>query len=123
MDETRESYYLFGLQVLQERLPAVANEVAGVRAAEDIECVHRMRVASRRVRNALALFGDELPRKHYAAWRGEMRRITKALGAARDTDVQIAWVQNYLTQDTDETQRVGIERLLLRLRQQRARLQ
>lgn len=123
MDETLDSYYLFGLAALQERLPALAKEVDGVRAAEDIECVHRMRVASRRIRNALALFGDDLPRKHYAGWRDEMQRITKALGAARDTDVQIAWVQDFLKQLADETQRVGIERLLLRLRQQRSRLQ
>ncbi len=123
MDETLDSYYLFGLQALQERLPPLAKEVEGVRAAEDIECVHRMRVASRRMRNALALFGEDLPRKHYDAWRGEMRRITQALGAARDTDVQIVWVQNFLKHIADETQRVGVERLLLRLRQQRARLQ
>jgi CHAD domain-containing protein len=123
MDETLDSYYLFGLEALQERLPALANEIEGVRAAEDIEYVHRMRVASRRIRNALALFGDELPRKHYAAWRDEMRRITKALGAARDTDVQIARVQDFLKQIADDSQRVGIERLLLRLRQQRTRLQ
>jgi len=123
MDETLDSYYLFGLEALQERLPALANEIEGARAAEDIEYVHRMRVASRRIRNALALFGDELPRKHNAAWHDEMRRITKALGAARDTDVQIAWVQDFLKTVTDETQRIGIERLLLRLRQERTRSQ
>jgi len=123
MNETLDSYYLFGLETLQERLPALAKEIDGVRAAEDIEYVHRMRVASRRMRNALALFGDELPRKHYAAWRDEMRRITKALGAARDTDVQIAWVQEFMQRDTDEMQLMGIERLLLRLRQQRTRAQ
>jgi CHAD domain-containing protein len=123
MDETLDSYYLFGLQVLLERLPALAKEFDGALAAEDIEYVHRMRVASRRMRNALALFGDDLPRKHYAVWRDEMRRITKALGAARDTDVQIALVQEFLRQDTDEAQRVGIERLVLRLHQQRSRAQ
>jgi CHAD domain-containing protein len=123
MNETLDSYYLFGLETLQERLPALAKEIDGVRAAEDIEYVHRMRVASRRVRNALALFGTDLPRKPYAVWRDELRRITRALGAARDADVQIAWVQNFLQQDIDEAQRVGIERLLLRLRQQRARAQ
>ena len=123
MDETLDSYYLFGLAALQERLPALANEIDGVRAAVDVEYVHRMRVASRRLRNALALFGDDLPRKHYSAWRGEMRRVTRALGAARDIDVQITLVQEFLKQDTDEAQRVGIERLLLRLRQQRSRLQ
>jgi CHAD domain-containing protein len=123
MDETLDSYYLFGLAALLERLPAMANEIDGVRAATDIERVHRMRVASRRIRNALTLFGDDLPHKHYAVWRDELRRMTKALGAARDTDVQIAWVQDFLKQDTDEAQRVGIDRLLLRLGQQRTRLQ
>ncbi|CAG0926338.1 hypothetical protein TFLX_00013 [Thermoflexales bacterium] len=120
MDETLDSYYLFGLEALQERLPALTKEVEGVRTANDIEYVHRMRVASRRVRNALALFGEDLPRKHYDNWRDEIRRITRALGAARDTDVQIAWLQDFLTRLSDEAQRVGIERLLLRLRQQRA---
>lgn len=123
MDETLDSYYLFGLEALQERLPALTKEVEGVRTANDIEYVHRMRVASRRVRNALALFGEDLPRKHYDNWRDEIRRITRALGAARDTDVQIAWLQDFLTRLSDEAQRVGIERLLLRLRQQRARAQ
>ncbi len=45
MDETLDSYYLFGLEALQERLPAMAKEIEGVRTAADIECVHRMRVA------------------------------------------------------------------------------
>src|SRR5512136_2530135 len=123
MDETLDSYYLFGLEALQERLPALAQEIEGVRAAEDIEDVHRMRVASRRVRNALALFGDDLPKKHYDRWRVDLRRITRALGAARDTDVQIAWVEDFSNRTEDPELRVGIERLLLRLRQQRARLQ
>jgi CHAD domain-containing protein len=123
MDDTLNSYYLFGLETLQERLPAVSQEVSGVRSAEDIECVHRMRVASRRLRNALELFGDDLPRKSYDTWRVEMRRITKALGTARDTDVQIAWVEKFQEHVADESHRAGLERLLLRLRQKRARVQ
>ncbi len=123
MNETSGSYYLFGLEALQERVPALVNEINGVRAAANIEYVHRMRVASRRIRNVLELFGADLPHKHAALWRSEMRRITKALGAARDTDVQIAWLLDFLQQDSAEAERVGIERLLLRLRQQRALLQ
>jgi CHAD domain-containing protein len=123
MDNLPASYYLFGLKALQARLPVLAQEIDGVRAADDIEYVHRMRVASRRIRTALALFGEELPRKHAAAWRAEMRRITRALGAARDTDVQIDWVQQFWQHTTDEAQRAGLERLLLRLHQQRTRLQ
>lgn len=122
-DPLVDSYYLFGLEALQERLPALAQEIDGVRLAEDIECVHRMRVASRRVRNALALFGDDLPQKQYDMWRVELRRITRVLGAARDTDVQIAWVEDFSNQMTDADLRLGVERLLLRLRQQRAQWQ
>ncbi len=36
MDKTVDSYYLFGLEALQERLPALSREIEGVRAAEDI---------------------------------------------------------------------------------------
>jgi CHAD domain-containing protein len=72
MDEVLNSYYLFGLEVLQNRLPALTRELEGVRAADDLEYVHRMRVASRRMRNALALFGAELPRKYYAEWTHEL---------------------------------------------------
>jgi CHAD domain-containing protein len=122
-DIVGSNYYLFGLEALLERLPALGKEVDGVRAADDIEYVHRMRVASRRIRTALALFKDDLPPKHCGAWRAEMRRVTRALGAARDTDVQIEYVAELLEKAADPARRAGIERLLLRLRQQRARQQ
>ncbi len=122
-DNLVDNYCLFGLEALRERLPALAQESDGVRRAEDIECVHRMRVASRRARNALALFGECLPSKHYDKWCKDLRRITRALGAARDLDVQIAWVAGFLDRTTDEPLRAGVARLLLRLRQQRARRQ
>ena len=122
-ENTATSYRLFGMEALRERLPALTKEIAGARVADDLEYVHRMRVASRRVRNALALFGDDLPKKHADTWRVEMRRITRTLGAARDTDVQIAWVSQFLAQLPAGAQCIGVERLLLRLRQQRARLQ
>ena len=119
-DIVGSNYYLFGLEALLERLPALAKEVEGVRKADDIEYVHRMRVASRRIRTALVLFNDDLPPKHCNVWRVEMRRITRALGAARDTDVQIEYVAEFLEQVSDPIQQAGVARLLLRLRQQRA---
>lgn len=122
-DNLADSYCLFGMEALRERLPAVTQEMDGVRAAADIEYVHRMRVASRRVRNVLALFDHCLPKKHFNAWRIEMRRVTRALGAARDTDVQVAVVEDFLQGTPDESLRPGLQRLLLRLRQQRAAAQ
>jgi CHAD domain-containing protein len=55
--ETREGYCPFIADALLERMKAMAGEIAGVRdPGDDIEHVHRMRVASRRVRSALSMF-------------------------------------------------------------------
>ncbi len=120
---SNDGYCTFGIEALRERLPALTQEIPGVRAAEDIERIHKMRVASRRLRAALTLFEECLPRKRFAEWERHIKRITKALGAARDTDVQIDVVQTFLANTADKKQQVGVKRLLLRLQQQRAQLQ
>ncbi len=93
-DSIRASCF-FGKQRLLPLLEAFAKEVDGVKAAEDIEYIHRMRVASRRLRAALPLFESCFPPKNYARWSEELKEITRALGAARDTDVQIAYLTKY----------------------------
>ncbi len=86
----------FMLQRLPPLLEAFSREIGGVRTAEDIEYIHRMRVASRRLRAALPVFRPCFPEKQYARWMTGLTRITRALGAARDTDVQIAYLRKYL---------------------------
>ena len=48
-------------QAFQKPLDALRELIPAVRQAHDIEAVHKMRVASRRLRNAFDLFFDELP--------------------------------------------------------------
>jgi len=83
----------------QDRLPpllaAFEAEIAGVRAAEDIEYIHRMRVASRRLRAALPIFRPCFSKKQYLRWMHGITTITRALGEARDADVQIAFLTKY----------------------------
>ena len=83
----------------QDRLPpllaAFEAEIAGVRAAEDIEYIHRMRVASRRLRAALPIFRPCFSKKQYLRWMHAISTITRALGEARDADVQIAFLTKY----------------------------
>ena len=86
---------IFGKKRLLPLLEAFSRELDGVRAAEDIEYIHRMRVASRRLRAALPLFGTCFARKHYEKWTDEIKTITRALGEARDCDVQIAYLIKY----------------------------
>jgi CHAD domain-containing protein len=90
----------FGMQQLPPRLEAFEKEISGVREARDIENIHRMRVASRRLRAALPLFGDCFPRKQYQRWMQEIATITRALGEARDADVQIAFLQKQIRKST-----------------------
>lgn len=59
------------------------------RSWEDIEGVHQVRVAFRRMRSALTLFRDAIPREATDVWNDEMRWIAGELGNARDLDVFI----------------------------------
>ena len=106
-------HYLHDLMTNMER----------VRQAEDSECVHRMRVASRRLRSLLPLFAVCLSRKTCERWRKQLRRLTRALGEVRDTDVQIVCVEHFLEHAASFQERPGGERILLRLQQQRQALQ
>lgn len=85
----------YGMQRLPPLLEAFFKEIEGVKSAEDSEYIHRMRVASRRLRAALPLFRSCFPRKQYRRWMREITNITRALGEARDTDVQIAFLSKY----------------------------
>ena len=83
---------IYGIQRLLPLLEAFSLEIDGVKTDHDIEHIHRMRVASRRLRAALPLFVSCIPEKKYRQWMMEIQRITRALGDARDTDVQIAYI-------------------------------
>jgi CHAD domain-containing protein len=93
---------IFGAGRLLPLVDVLSAEIAGVREADDIEHVHRMRVASRRLRAALPLFADCFPEKEYRFWLREIKKITRALGAARDMDVQIAFLKKYLKSQTGQ---------------------
>ncbi len=126
MDEKNEEHARvasFAAETMLEFLTDLVAEFDGVRRAEDIECVHRMRVASRRVRTALTLFADCFPTKRVAQWQEQIKGITKALGAARDTDVQLEVLHDLLAEAPEKRSLPGIKRVILRLEQRRKRLQ
>jgi putative phosphoesterase len=112
----------FGSQTLLTHLKALTDELDGVRQADksgDIEPIHRMRVASRRLRNALAVFPD----LDQSNWRKQLRKLAKALGNARDADVQIEFIKQAIAHAPERRFRSGLQRLLLRLTQQREKQQ
>jgi CHAD domain-containing protein len=85
----------------------------GVRLAEDIEFVHHARVASRRLRSGLKVFGECFKPKPLKRWTKAIRRITAELGDARDKDVQIEYLRAALRTLPDPDCFPGISRLLV----------
>ncbi|MGH9092925.1 MAG: CHAD domain-containing protein, partial [Acidimicrobiales bacterium] len=76
------------LAVVRTHLAVLLAREPGTRLGEDIEELHDMRVASRRLRAAFDLFADALPVRAQAM-RGELRWVAGVLGRVRDLDVQI----------------------------------
>jgi CHAD domain-containing protein len=90
------SYCSYGFQYIRKSWLALVREAGGARKGTDPEHVHRMRVASRRLRAAMPIFKSCFPGKKYRKWLKEIKNITASLGEARDLDVQIGFLEDYL---------------------------
>ncbi|GAB4561276.1 MAG: hypothetical protein Kow0047_08470 [Anaerolineae bacterium] len=76
----------------------------GTRSGQDIEELHDMRVAVRRMRSALQLFGSCYKRKTVRRLRRGLSAIGRVLGAVRDLDILIARMELYMAPLSDEEQ-------------------
>src|SRR5947207_2329226 len=76
------------VQVLTHNAAAFEEHMPGARDGQDPVHVHQMRVATRRMRAALRLFGDVLPAEA-SGLNDELNWIAGQLGATRDLDVQV----------------------------------
>jgi CHAD domain-containing protein len=86
----------------------------------DMELLHDLRVASRRLRAVLEVFGPAFPKKRHARVLKEVKDAADALGAARDLDVQIAFLETFLDAAAGDEQ-PGVAVLIQRMRADRDR--
>lgn len=75
--------------LLDKRLRAMLHHEPGVRVGADIEELHRMRVAVRRMRAALKAVRPLLDHTWADRLRADLGRLGRALGPVRDLDVMI----------------------------------
>jgi CHAD domain-containing protein len=68
-----------------------------VRAGENGEAVHDMRVATRRLRSALNIFGPFLRERTIKPFEKELRRVGRSLGTVRDLEVALAKAEKYIS--------------------------
>lgn len=84
-----------GRKLFARQLRRMRSHEAGSRTGEDIESVHQMRVAIRRMRSLFNLVGNHYRRKVVAEYERGLRDIARALGAIRDLDVLILDLEDY----------------------------
>jgi CHAD domain-containing protein len=82
----------------------------GVLDTGDIERVHDMRVATRRLRAVMEVFAPCFPQKQHRAALRDVKRLADALGERRDPDVSIGALEGMASVLTADD-RPGIESL------------
>lgn len=106
--EPDASFAQAGAAAIRVQLEELFKNLPGTRAGDDIEALHDMRVASRRLRAALSVFEDLFPVKEFRQIEKEVSQITDALGAVRDADVQLEFLAAH-RDSAPESERVGLE--------------
>ena len=84
-----EPFRLAGARIVRTRTDELFARSAGVLDVRDIERVHDMRVASRRLRAVLEIFAPCFPAAEFKGVLGDVKALADALGERRDPDVHI----------------------------------
>ncbi len=108
-------------RVVKVRAKEVFKQADGVLDLDRVERVHDMRVATRRLRAALEVFGDCFPRKRHRKALKKVKALADALGERRDADVEIELLEG-LASEVAEADRQPLDALIegLRARQRQA---
>jgi CHAD domain-containing protein len=119
------SYQFLACQYIKVQIRALSRHLRGCRLARDIEHVHQARVASRRLRTALRMFEGCFAEEQIEKWRRQVRQLTSRLGAARDADVQVEFLKDFISKvvPAGKKLRPGLRRIMLRVKQRRKAIQ
>lgn len=102
------SLHAIAVKAIQFRLENLLKNEEGTRAGNDIEALHDMRVASRRLREALRIYAEIFPAKKLKQAIQGTRRVTRALGLVREVDVNLEQLGS-LRQRPTKSSAIGLE--------------
>jgi CHAD domain-containing protein len=109
------SYAEAAARIVSVRATELTEHAQGVLDTGDIERVHDMRVATRRLRAALEIFEPCFPAEAYGEALREVKRLADSLGERRDRDVAIVTLSAFNEQMPGPDRR-GITSLIEHLR-------
>ena len=114
-----EAYAAAAAKIVSVRSREVADHAHDVLDVAEIERVHDMRVATRRLRAALEIFEPCFPPREFRAALGRVKQIADALGERRDRDVAIATLEEFAA-GMAAPDRPGIQTLIEKLEYEQA---
>lgn len=93
-----------GRKILRQYLIDMLKHEAGSRTGDDIEDVHKMRVAIRRMRSAMRMFAPYYQKKALQPYNLMLKSTAKVLGGVRDLDVIMDDLKTYQAKQDEATQ-------------------
>jgi CHAD domain-containing protein len=114
-----EPFALAAARAVRVRAEEMFDHSEGVLDTTDIERVHDMRVASRRLRAVLEIFSPCFPKTEFKAALRDVKALADALGERRDPDVQVEALEE-LAGALPARQRPGLQALADRVRTRQA---
>jgi CHAD domain-containing protein len=109
------SYREAAARTVEVRSRELFDHADGVLDTSDIERVHDMRVATRRLRAVLEIYEPCFPRKQLRAALDDIKALADALGKRRDPDVQLAQLDEFAAA-VKPADRPGVELFAERVR-------
>jgi CHAD domain-containing protein len=114
-----DSYAEAAAAIVSVRVGELAEQARGVLDTDEIERVHDMRVATRRLRAALEVFEPCFPRSAHGEALRDLKRLADGLGERRDRDVAIAAISAF-NEQMPAPDRPGVASLIDKLRDEQA---
>ena len=127
--QQNEPFSEVGRRLLKERTEALFEWRDAVLKGKDSEAVHKMRVASRRLRAVLDAYEPLCEPQLFQSLYRQVKKMANLLGKVRDTDVmignlkQLAGQEASNSQDSHQKQQEGVDWLVKRLRSYRQKQQ
>jgi CHAD domain-containing protein len=115
-----EPYRRAGARIVRVRARELFEQAEGVLDTRDIERVHDMRVASRRLRAVLEIFAPCFPQSEFKGVLRDVKLLADALGERRDPDVHIDALRAFAKTQV-AANRHGVQRMVEDLQARQAR--
>jgi len=116
-----EEFAAAAARIVRVRAGEVFEHAEGVLDVEEIEHLHDMRVATRRLRAALEICAPCFPPKRHRKALKRVKRLADALGERRDRDVEIAFLCEFAAEAPAEDREALAARIeVLRAEQRQA---